>query len=242
MIARLPKTRKLPCTVYSLPVFTFFFSGVLHMKTRLFRAFLFLAVILMATIGLTPVHAEAGASGASAAFSPAFLDFVKSVKNGEANTVRGVYVEGSLAFPVIQQPVDNGGYVSKDANVVTQYRAAAKYGTIGLLAHNYLAGVDFASLAVGQKVQIVYGNGRIDTYEITSIYRYQALQPNSGSSPFVNLADGKTYTAWDVFQLVYTGGDHITFQTCIESNGVLSWGRLFIIASPVPDSGLKNSY
>jgi hypothetical protein len=242
MIARLPKTRTLPCTVYSLPVFPLFFSGALYMNKRLFRVFLFSAVLLLAVAVLTPVHAEAGANGESAALSPAFSDFVKSVKNGEANTVRGVYVEGSLAFPVIQQPVDNGGYVSKDANVVTQYRAAARYGTIGLLAHNYLAGANFESLAVGKKVQIVYGNGRIDTYEITSIYRYQALQPNSGSSPFVNLADGKTYTAWDVFQLVYTGGDHITFQTCIESNGVSSWGRLFIIATTVPDSGLTNSY
>jgi len=206
------------------------------MNTRLFRAFLIPVSIFLAIVAFTPVHAEARAGSV-----PAITDFVASVTNGETNTIRGVYVEGLMAFPVIQQPVDNGGYVSKDANVVTQYRAAARYGTIGLLAHNYLAGTNFASLAEGQRVKVIYGNGRIVVYEIASIYRYQALQPNSGYSPFVNLADGKTYTAWDVFQLVYTGSDHITFQTCIESNGISTWGRLFVIAYPVLDEGLKKS-
>jgi hypothetical protein len=241
MIARLPKTRKLPCAVNSLPVFPLFYSGALYMKTRLFRAFLFIAVILTATMGYTPAFAKAETGGVFPKSSPELVNFVESVKNGEAKTVRGVYVEGLFSYPVIQQPADNGGYVSKDASVVTQYRFAAKYGTVGLLAHNDLAGEKFSLMDLGQKIQIVYGNGRIVEYEVTSIYRYQALQPNSGTSPFVNLADGKTYTAWDVFQLVYTGGDHVAFQTCIESNGLLSWGRLFIIATPVPVSDPENS-
>jgi hypothetical protein len=204
------------------------------MKTRLFRAFLFIAILSMATVGYTPAYARAETGGVFAKSSPTFRDFVESVKNGETKTIRGVYAESLFAFPIIQQPSGNSGYVSKDANVVTQFRMAAKYGTIGLLAHNDLAGANFSSLALGQKIYIVYGNGLIVEYEITSIYRYQALQPNSGTSPFVNLEDGRTYTAWDVFQLVYTGGDHVTFQTCIESNGILNWGRLFVVATPVP--------
>jgi len=211
------------------------------MKHRLFRAILFFAIISMAIVAFTPAYARAVSGDVITKSSPALLDFVAAVKNGEAKTVRGVYVESLLSFPVIQQPDGNNGYVSNDAGVVTQYRSAAKYGTIGLLAHNNLAGINFSLLAKGQRIDIVYGNGRIIEYEVTSIYRYQALQPNSGTSPFVNQDDGKTYTAWDVFQLVYTGGDHVVFQTCIESDGILNWGRLFIIATPVQESDLVNS-
>jgi hypothetical protein len=38
--------------------------------------------------------------------------------------------------------------------------------------------------------------------------------------------------AEQMFKRVYFGDRHVTFQTCIESNGELSWGRLFIIAEP----------
>lgn len=211
------------------------------MRTRLVRALLFSAAILMVVVGFTPAYARAGAGGVSAQSMPAFAEFVSSVKNGEANTVRGVYVDGLFALPVIQQPENYGGFVSQEANVVTQYRFASRYGTIGLLAHNNLAGANFTLLAMGQKIRIVYGDGRTITYEVTSTYRYQAVQPNSTYGPFVNLEDGKTYTAWEVFQLVYAGGDHVTFQTCIEQNGISSWGRLFIIATAVLDEGLTNS-
>ncbi len=211
------------------------------MKIKLFRAFLILAVMLAVVDGLMPVHARADARNAAAKPSPSLSDFVVSVKNGETNVVRGVYAKGLFAYPVIQQPADNGGYVSRDATVVTQFRLAAKYGTIGLLAHNYLAGEYFTALAEGQRVLVVYGDGRTVEYEVTEIYRYQALQPNSGTTPLLNLEDGKTYTAWDVFQSVYAGGDHIAFQTCIESNGLSTWGRLFVIALPVLDGGLPNS-
>ncbi|KAF0108563.1 MAG: hypothetical protein FD146_449 [Anaerolineaceae bacterium] len=205
------------------------------MKTKLSKAFVLLLVVLVQLAAFVPAHA-AGQSGETAlAPLPSLNDFVASVKDGSANTVRGVYVPGKFALPVIQQPEGKGGYVSRDDGVVTQYGYAARKGTVGLLAHNYLAGSKFTTLAAGQIVQIVYGDGRIVNYEIAHVYRYQALQPNSASSILVNLDDNKQYTAWDVFQKVYTGGDHVTFQTCIEANGELSWGRLFVVALPYVD-------
>jgi len=35
-----------------------------------------------------------------------------------------------------------------------------------------------------------------------------------------------------MFQRVYLGDRHMTFQTCISAYGNSSWGRLFIIAVP----------
>ena len=36
------------------------------------------------------------------------------------------------------------------------------------------------------------------------------------------------------FKKVYQGDRHVTFQTCIAGPGSLSWGRLFVIATPKP--------
>jgi hypothetical protein len=35
-----------------------------------------------------------------------------------------------------------------------------------------------------------------------------------------------------MFKRVYFSNRHVTFQTCIEAEGNLSWGRLFVIAVP----------
>jgi hypothetical protein len=46
--------------------------------------------------------------------------------------VRGVYVPGFLALPVVQQPSGSSGYVSRKAETATQFQLAARYNVIGL--------------------------------------------------------------------------------------------------------------
>ena len=186
------------------------------------------------TIYLPMVVNGAGeATTPSAAPMPSSDAFITSVADGQAGVVRGVYVPGVLALPVRQQPADNPTYVSPENGVATQFAAAASLGVTGLLAHNYLAGAKFFKLAEVQDVLIVYGDGAVKRYRVTAIYRYQALDPYSPYSDFVDLSTGETKSLGEVFNLVYGGGDHVTFQTCIENNGVSSWGRLFVVATPV---------
>ncbi len=163
---------------------------------------------------------------------PAFSDFVASVTTGQAGVVRGVYVPGVMAYRVVLQSSDNPGYVSATEGVVTQFSMAAQYGTIGLLAHNYLAGASFVNLQPGQEVRIIYGDGTISYYTISSINSYQALDPYGTGGNFIDLNTGVTYTVSEMFTVYYQGADHITFQTCIAQDGNLSWGRLFITATP----------
>jgi hypothetical protein len=165
---------------------------------------------------------------------PTFGDFSKSVQNGDAKVLRGVYVTDVLAQPIVQQPAGNAGYISSTDGIITQFRMAAQYGNIGLLAHNHLSGKLFSQLAVGQEVRLVYGDGKIETFVISEIQRYQALQPTSPYSSFRNLDKDETLTAEKMFKRVYFGDRHITFQTCIASGNIASWGRLFIIATPKP--------
>lgn len=190
-----------------------------------------LAILLsftLATVNIIPAKAETAQN-----IIPPFQEFINSVKNGQATVVSGVYVDNILALRVIQQPAGAPAFVSSINNTVTQFGMAADYGTIGLLAHNYLSGSSFFNLVEGQEVKIVYGDGSVERFVITAIYRYQALNPYSTNSDFVDLNTNATISAAEVFAKVYSGERHITLQTCIKMVSEFSWGRLFVIAMPI---------
>jgi len=163
---------------------------------------------------------------------PDFRDFAQPVENVDVNTLSGVYVPNVLALPVIQQPSGDDGYVSNKDDQTTQFAMASQFGSVGLLAHNYLSGRFFSELAVGQEVRLVYGNGRVEYFVITEILRYQALEPNSQLSSFRSLDHSEILSAEQMFKRVYAGERHVTFQTCIAADGTVSWGRLFVVAEP----------
>jgi len=158
---------------------------------------------------------------------------ISQVSNGRKDQVSGVYVPSVLSLPIIQQPAGQPGFVSGLLGVATQFRMAASSGSIGLLAHNTLAGAKFSSLKLGDEVKVVYGDGSIRKYKVSGVYRYQALSPNSPESIFVDLDSHQKVSAAQLFKNMYAGSDHVTFQTCIQEGGEASWGRLFIIAEPV---------
>jgi hypothetical protein len=164
---------------------------------------------------------------------PSYAAFAASVSNEQAGVVRGVYVPAVLALRVIQQPAGNAAYVSDEAGVVTQFQTPALFGVTGLLAHNTLAGMQFLNLALGQEVHVIYGDGADHRYVVTQLYRFQALEPTNPASAFVDLSTSTVLTAAGVFEQVYTGGEHVTFQTCIDRDGQSSWGRLFVVAMPL---------
>lgn len=166
---------------------------------------------------------------------PDFTVFSQAVQNGKADSLRGVYVPNVMALPVVQQPSGNAGYVSNNDGQATQFAMASQFGNIGLLAHNYLSGKSFSQMVVGQEVRLVYGDGRVEYFIVTEILQYQALQPNSPWSSFRSLSDDTTLNAEQMFKRVYTGDRHLTFQTCIQAEGISSWGRLFVVAVPKTD-------
>jgi hypothetical protein len=164
---------------------------------------------------------------------PDLPSFTLSVQNGDGSLLRGVYVDGLFALPIVQQPGSNAGYVSTTDNTVTQFGMASQFGGVGLLAHNYLSGQYFFQLAPGMLIQLIYGDGHIEYFQVANIYRYQATSPYSVYSDFTNLDTQEYLTSTALFKKIYTGPRHITFQTCISENGNSSWGRLFVLAEPV---------
>jgi len=163
-----------------------------------------------------------------------FDAFVQDVKTGEADKVTGMWVEDVLALRVIYQPPEDPAFVSTIEDVATYFLYPwEKAGNHGLLAHNYLAGRYFFNIGQGQIITLVFGDGYYQDFEVTQIKEFQALQPDSPYSDFIDLQTGEQLTVNSVFVEVYMGDFHTTLQTCIASSGETEWGRHFVLAPPL---------
>ncbi|NMB89844.1 MAG: sortase [Chloroflexi bacterium] len=169
---------------------------------------------------------------------PRLDEFINTVRNGDPDTLVGAYVPGLMALPILQQPATDPTFVSEQPGAATQFRSAGQVDSTGLLAHNFLAGEFFSRLGQSQTIILVYGDGRLEYFQVTQIQRYQALEPYNPYSYFVNPADpGRTLSSTDVFNQTYGQGNVLVFQTCIQKEEQSSWGRLFVIARPVSRQG-----
>ena len=189
-----------------------------------FVSSLFLALAL--TLFSQPVHARGETN------IPPLDVFIEQVTNGQADVLRGVYVPGMLASPIVPQPATASAFVSSAENTLTQFGLASRYGSVGLLAHNSLAGKNFSLLEPGQMFYLIYGDGTVTTFVVTDLLRFQALEPENVHSDFIDLDTGDTLTAADLFIKIYDQPGKVILQTCITAHGSSSWGRLFISAEP----------
>ncbi|MCW5839272.1 MAG: hypothetical protein KIT29_05080 [Anaerolineales bacterium] len=183
-------------------------------------------------VDTAPVAAAESAAAPAPAQATTLQSFASSVSNGNAGQVAGIYVEGVMAYGVASQG-GNAAFVSEQPNVVTQFGLAAQYGSQGFLAHNYLAGGAFAQISNGQVITLVYGDGSSRDFQVTGTQRYQALSPDSTQSAFVDLNSGDQLSASSLFHKVYNQDNALVLQTCIERDGISTWGRLFITAVPL---------
>jgi hypothetical protein len=211
------------------------------------KAILLVLAFLVAALGsgATALPVTGGSTGQANPASPADLislaDFTRQVQNGNAAQVVGIYVDSVMAFPVVAQPGGQPGYVSTQEGVVTRFSMADAYGSLGFLAHNYLAGNAFFGLGGGQIVIVVFGDGHYAGYRIEAIRHFQATNPLSPYSSFIDQETGATLSANDLFFQTYGIPDHLILQTCIAANGNDSWGRLFVIATPVDAAELAET-
>ncbi len=167
---------------------------------------------------------------------PTLETFVGQVKTGLASQVTGLYVTDLFAYPVVQQPSGQPAYVSSTDSTITQFGMASVYGSLGFLAHNTLAGAQFSNIKPDQLIAVVYGDGHYALYQVTQIRSFQATRPNSPYSSFVDLSTNTALTATELFYQTYGVKNTLVLQTCITSNGLDTWGRLFILAIPyVPE-------
>ena len=161
---------------------------------------------------------------------PPLGTFVNQLRNGQSGEVRGIYIPEILAAPVIHQPEGSTDFVSSRKNIVTQFDLASHFGSAGFLAHNYLAGRNFSLLEVDQVFYLIYGDGQTARVTVTEILRYQALEPTSSFSEFIDLKEDNLMTTAEAFSKVYKRPGQVILQTCIARGNIPNWGRLFVIA------------
>ncbi|MBI9049282.1 MAG: hypothetical protein JEZ00_07680 [Anaerolineaceae bacterium] len=209
-------------------------------KIILIMIFVLLLSLLIAPLSIhaneipvTGFETQVSANQTNAALLP--LDsFVEFLINGNEEQIVGIYIDDVFAQKVVQQPESDAAYVSPFNNQITDFGMVSKLtGNIGMLAHNYLSGEHFSDFAPGDIIHVVYGNGDVENFVVDRLESYQALSPHNVYSDFVNLDTNQKYNATQLFETVYGGSYHLTFQTCIRSGDEYSWGRLFVIATPV---------
>ncbi len=203
------------------------------MALRFDRTFFVLTLLLMFILIFVPSgRVQAMSDDLNDESLPGMDTFVGQVRNGQAGELRGIYIAGILAAPIVQQPRGMEEFVSPWQNIVTQFGLASNHGSVGLLAHNYLAGKSFSLLQPGQEIHLVYGDGRVATFIVSEILHYQALEPDSTSSSFINLDTHESQSYAGLFSRIYNRPGQVVFQTCISTADDLAWGRLFVIAEP----------
>ena len=212
------------------------------MKKYLFSTFVILVALVIATSAFSPSATalipvtDAPVTGAAVqpnTLIPSLAQFSATLNTGKANVVAGAYAPELFALRVVQQVMNNPAYVSPMNGTVTQFGMATQYGTLGFLAHNYLSGAQFSKLALGQEIDIVNGDGTVRRFAVANLRHFQALNPSSPYSNFVDLENGGAQlSSTDLFNQIYAGGNKVVFQTCIYGNGNWSWGRLFVTATP----------
>jgi hypothetical protein len=196
----------------------------MKLKTRL----LFSALALFAVLITSAVNPNIPVTGVSS------LDtYSITIATNTASTATQIDLAGAFIYKIIQQPKGNAGFVSIEADKLTQFSLATKYGSQGFLAHNYLAGATFSNLVKGSQVTVTYADGHSMIYEVKEIRHLQAISPNSPTTKFIDLDHNNAkLTATQLFMQTYGIKDRLVLQTCIAKDKELSWGRLFIIAIP----------
>ena len=162
------------------------------------------------------------------------LDLLASDSASE-NTIINTWVFAPklFFFPVMEQPRGNSAFVSDQPDILTHFNLADEYGSTAFLAHSHLAGSHFKDMQVGDFIYLIHKIRKYESYQVVSIREFQALSPNSEYSSFLDLENEEEYSASELFLEIYGEGDRLIFQTCLEREGVESWGRMFVIAHPL---------
>jgi len=144
-----------------------------------------------------------------------------------------IYAKGKFNFEIVEQGNKGKSYVSSNPDVLTFFSLSKEFGSIGLVAHNFLTGDEFYKLEQGDIIHIKNGSGEIHAFRVSESLSYQAIEPESVRSDFIDLETGNSLNYKELFMRTYGQSGYLILQTCIEKDGNYEWGRYFIIAESI---------
>lgn len=122
-----------------------------------------------------------------------------------------------------------GDHITTKDGEATFFSMAYQYGSMGILAHNSFAGKHFSGIDVGETLNVEDKDGGRALFDVWEIHRFQALTPKSPYSDFIDLETDRKHSAAELFHMMYNEDNPLVLQTCIEKDGDINWGRMFII-------------
>jgi hypothetical protein len=126
--------------------------------------------------------------------------------------------------------------VTRKPGQATVFEAAGEdFGTVGVLAHNYLEGRRFTTLVEGNQIGLSWEDGRRSWYQVVEIRAYLATYPGRENSTLVR--KGEVLTEEQVYREVYSPPGRLILQTCVGMSG----GFYFVIAEPLASRALYSS-
>ncbi len=184
------------------------------------------------------------ASTGSEAGDGELAGLIARLSNGNPDQVVGAFIEELMAAEVVQQPLGDVDWVSPQPGTLTSYQAAEAVGVTGLLANPDQTGSSFSQMQQGQDVVIINGDGSLLTYQVAATLEFQVVTPGDPNSDLIELQYDIRMPAEVVFGGIYNGTDRVVFQTNIVRNGIINWGRMYVVAFPpsAEISGDQNSF
>jgi hypothetical protein len=146
------------------------------------------------------------------------------------NDAPGWLMTHEWQLPLVGQDWRN--QVTGEWGAATVFEAPLEdFGTVGVLAHNYLEGRRFTLLNEGDLVGLGWMDGREAWYRVTEIQVWTATRPGDEFSTLERR--GEVADSWAVYRAVYGVPGRLVLQTCIGDKG----GFYFVIATP--DNGSR---
>lgn len=181
--------------------------------------------ILMALIliGLWIILALMGSKAAMAA-----ADDWGRVREGASGALP-VAIEGGFGSMFVVYQGGDYGFVSETEGIVTLFEAAWRDGSMGFLAHNYLAGYEFYGVEVGDLLRVRLADGSVERFAVREVAVFLAVEPGAEWTDVVD-ESGRRLTQEQVYELMYEREGWTILQTCV---GGVYEGWWFAAAEPV---------
>jgi len=141
-----------------------------------------------------------------------------------------VLLEGPFGSLEVRYQGGEYGYVADMRGAVTLFQAAWEDGSLGFLAHNYLAGAAFYELRAGNLLRVTAADGSARWYLVRETMVYTAIDPGEWWTDVID-EDGMRWSQEEVYAGLYERQGWVVLQTCWGVGRYAGWW--FAVAEPV---------